>query len=181
MSNKINRVSVFVDVSNQYYCINKKWPGRKLNYERYLEKAKTFGSICRAFAYGTQVDDAAAKFITALHHLGYQAKYKQVEKNAWYSWAVGIAMDIVRLISNDKTDVVIIGNSDRTLAPVISWAKEHGVRVIVMACGINKDLKNTSDRWLEIDESMLEELVEAEAENKIKVEDKIEAEVQNDE
>lgn len=152
-----NRVSVFIDVGNQFYCINKKWAGRKLNYEKYLEKARTFGGIGRAFAYGTQVDDTAAKFITALHHLGFEPQYKQVEKNVWYSWNVGMAMDIVRLITNDKTDTIIIGNSDRSIAPVISWAKEKGVRVIIVACGINKELKTACDRWIEIDESMLEE------------------------
>lgn len=152
-----SRVSVFIDVGNQFYCINKKWAGRKLNYEKYLEKAKSFGGIGRAFAYGTQVDDTAAKFITALYHLGFEPQYKQVKKNVWYSWNVGMAMDIVRLVTNDKTDTIIIGNSDRSIAPVISWAKEKGVRVIVMACGINKELKNACDRWIEIDEAMLEE------------------------
>jgi uncharacterized protein (TIGR00288 family) len=151
-----SRVSVFVDVGNQFYCINKKWPGRKLNYEKYLEKTKTFGTLGRAFAYGTQVDDTAAKFITALHHLGFEPQYKQVEKNVWYSWNVGMAMDIVRLVTNNKTDTIIIGNSDRSLSPVISWAKEKGVRVIVIACGINKELKLSCDRWVEIDEAMLE-------------------------
>lgn len=151
-----NRVGVFVDVGNQFYCINKKWPMRKLNYEKYLVKAKSFGTIARAFAYGTQVEDTAARFIVALHHLGYEPKYKQVERKVWYSWCVGMAMDIVRLVINDKVDTVIIGNSDRSMASVISWTKEQGVQVIVMSCGINKDLKTVCDRWIEIDDTMLE-------------------------
>lgn len=157
-----DRVSVFIDVGNQFYCINKKWEGRKLNYEQYLAKANTFGTVSRAFAYGTQVEDAAAKFITALHHLGFEPQYKQVEKNVWYSWGVGIAMDIVRLVTNDRTDTIIIGHSDRAMAPVIAWAKEKGVKVIIIACGINRDLKNECDSWIEIDESMLEALPKTE-------------------
>jgi uncharacterized protein (TIGR00288 family) len=155
-----SKVSVFVDVGNQFYCINKKWQGRKLNYEKYLAKANTFGSVTRAFAYGTQVEDAAAKFITALHHLGFEPQYRQVEKNVWYSWNVGIAMDIVRLVTNDRTDTIILGHSDKSMAHVISWAKEKGVRVIVIGCGISKDIKNECDSWIEIDDSMLEPVQE---------------------
>ena len=158
-----NRVGVFIDVGNQFYCINKKWPSRKLNYEKYLTQTKTFGTIARAFAYGTQVNNTASRFIVALHHLGYEPQYKQVEKKVWYSWCVGIAMDIVRLVINNKVDTIIIGSSDRSIAPVISWAKEQGIQVIVMGCGINKELKTVCDRWIEINDSMLEaEVVRAE-------------------
>jgi uncharacterized protein (TIGR00288 family) len=150
-----SKVCVFIDVGNQFYCINKKWPGRKLNYEKYLETANTFGSVTRAFAYGTQVEGAAINFITCLHHLGYEPHYKTVEKNSWYSWDVGMAVDIVRLILHDKTDVIIVGNSNRSMAPALQWAKERGVRVVVVGCGINKDLKDVCDQWIEISDKML--------------------------
>ncbi len=153
-----SRVGVFIDVGNQFYCINKKWGGRKLNYASYLVKAKAFGEVVRAFAYGTQVNDAAAKFIIALRYLGYEPKYQQVAKNVWYSWNVGAAMDIVRLVMNDKIDTIVIGNSEKSIAHVIAWAKEKGVQVIVIGCGINSDLKAICNQWIEIDESMLESL-----------------------
>ncbi|KKK91517.1 hypothetical protein LCGC14_2712150 [marine sediment metagenome] len=151
-----NRVGVFIDVGNQYYCINKKWLGRKLNYEKYLDAAKVFGPVVRAFAYGTQVEGVAVNFITVLHHLGYEPQYKTVEKKVWYSWNVGMAMDIVRLVTNNKIDVVVMGNSDNNMVPVISWAREKGIKVIITGCGINKELKQVCDRWIEINEGMLE-------------------------
>lgn len=157
-----NKVCVFVDVGNQYHTINKKWEGGKLNYVEYLRKASTYGTVKRAFAYGTQVDDTAAKFITALHHMGYEPQYKQVDKNTWFSWGVGIAMEIVRQVTNDKVDVIILGASGREMAPAVRWAREKGVRVIIIGCGINKELKNACDSWIEIDESMLEKEKESE-------------------
>ena len=152
-----NRVCVFIDVGNQFYCINKRWPGRKLNYERYMAKCKSFGQVNRAFAYGTQVDDSAIKFITALHHFGFEPHYKQIEKNTWYSWDVGMSLDIVRL--HQKSDVIIIGNSNRSIAPLVNWIKERGIRIIIMACGINKDVKEACDQWIEVTEDMLEDEV----------------------
>jgi uncharacterized LabA/DUF88 family protein len=153
-----SKSAVFIDVRNQYYCINKKWEGRKLNYAKYLSKATTFGGIVRSFAYGTRIDDTAQKFITALHHLGFEPQYKMVNTNEWYSWSVGIAMDIVRLVTNNKIDTVILGTADRSIVPVINWAKERGVRVVVIGCGICKDIKNSCDRWIEIQEDMLEDV-----------------------
>ena len=149
-----NRVAVFVDVGNQFYCINKKWEGRKLNYEEYKKRAATFGSVVRAFAYGTQIEGAASKFISCLYHLGFEPQYKTVEKNNWYSWDVGMAMDMVRMC--DKIDVAIVGNSSRTISPAVAYLKEKGIKVVVIGCGISKDVKDVCDQWVEINEDMLE-------------------------
>lgn len=149
------RVGVFVDVSNQFYCINKRWPGRKLNYEAYRAKAETFGTIVRAFAYGTQIDDSASKFISCLYHFGFEPQYKNIEKDNWYCWDVGIAMDMVRM--HEKLDIVVLGTSNKSMAPVISYLKEKGVRVVVMGCGISREVKDTCDEWIEIKEVMLEQ------------------------
>ena len=150
-----NSVCVFIDVNNQFYCVNKRWPGRKLNYERYMTKCKTFGDVVRSLAYGTQIDDAAVNFITALYHLGFEPQYKRIKENSWFSWDVGMAMDMIRL--HEKADVIIMGNSNRNMAPAISWLKEKGVRIIVMGCGISKDLKEVCDQWIELTEDMLED------------------------
>lgn len=154
------KVCVFIDVGNQYYCVNKKWDGRKLDYEKYLKKCKEYGEIERAFAYGTQIEDYARTFISCLFHIGFEPNYKQVEKGEWFSWDVGIATEIVRLISAGKADTIIIGHSNRQMAPIISWAREQGIRTIIMGCGINKDLKEACDQWIEIKDTMLEELNE---------------------
>ena len=156
MSDTKKRVGVFIDVGNQFYCINKKWEGRKLDYEVYMQICKDFGEITRAFAYGTQIGNSAASFKTALHHIGFEPCYKQIEPGTWYSWNVGLAMDIVRL--HERMDIIIVGVSDRNIAPALAWAREKGIQVIVIACTINKDVRDSCDRWIEIAEDMLEDI-----------------------
>ena len=148
------RVGIFIDVGNQYYCINKKWPGRKLNYRKYYDLAGSQGTIHCALAYGTQVGDSASKFTTCLRHLGFDPKYKTVEKNSWFVWDVGIAVDMMRY--SDKIDAVVLGNSNRSMIPAVQSLRERGIKVTIVSCGINKELKETADAWLEIEEDMLE-------------------------
>ena len=148
------KIAVFIDVSNQFYCINKKWEGKTLDYDKYKKTAEEDGDIVRAFAYGTQVEGAASKFISCLFHLDYEPKYETVEKNNWYSWDVGMAMDMVRM--SDKVDTIIIGNSNNTMTHVINYLKEKGIRVIAIGCGLSKKVKDSCDQWIEINEDYLE-------------------------
>lgn len=152
----LSKVCVFIDVKNQFYTINKKWNNRKLNYEKYLDKCKQFGEISRAFAYGTQIDKVASKFISCLHHIGYEPNFKEIEQHTWYCWDVGITIEIVNQITHKRCDVIILGTSNRTLIPAILWAKAQGIRVIVMGCGIHNDIREACDEWVEIKEDMLE-------------------------
>lgn len=158
-------IGIFADVSNLYYCVGKKFPTRKLNYSKYQEVAIADNVLYRAFAYGLQLKDEAEKFITCLKHFGFETKYKQpkiILKNEKQevkrtSWNVGLAMDVVRIVSNNKLDIVILGSADPELVPLVEWIREHGTKCIVIACGISKELKEVSDQWIEIDETLLEE------------------------
>jgi len=155
------RIGVFVDISNIYYCIGKKFDQRKLDYRRYLEFLKDMGDIQHAIAYGAQINNEARGFIHCLRQVGFEPKYKtpkdyhnkdNFKRKA--DWDVGIAMDIVRLI--DRLDLIILGTADGDLTPVVEWAKEKGVEVVVFACGISRELKNVATKYIEIPESMLE-------------------------
>jgi len=157
------KVAVFIDVSNQFYTINKKWEGRKLDYSKYKRKCEEYGTILRAFAYGTQIEGTASKFISCLFHIDFEPKYETVEKNNWYVWDVGMAMDMVRM--SDKVDTVIIGSSANTMTHVISYLKEKGIRVIVMGCGLSRKIKDSCDQYIEITEDYLEQQVETEIVN----------------
>ena len=155
------KVAIFVDVSNLYYCISKRWEGRKLDYEKYLEVAQEDCLLTRAIAYGAQVGDEAVHFITALRHFGYEIKYKtpkiskrdngtQIMKA---DWDVGIAMDVIRIIP--KVDKVVLGSADSDMEELVRFAKDQGVVVGIHACGISKELKNMANNWHEITEDML--------------------------
>lgn len=157
-----NEIAFFVDISNLFYCIGKRFVGKKIDYEKLLTRASEFGSLRRAIAYGTQIEDEAKNFITCLKRLGYDTKYKQAktieieEKKfiKYTSWSVGIAMDVVRIVP--RIDTVIIGSADSELAPLVQWIKDQGVKTIVLACGISRELKEIADSYIEINESLLE-------------------------
>ena len=155
------RIGIFVDISNIYYCIGKKFDQRKLDYRKYWEFLQDMGDIQHAFAYGAQINNEARGFIHCLKQVGFEPKYKtpkdyhnkdNFKRKA--DWDVGIAMDIVKLI--DRLDLIILGTADGDLTPVVEWAKEKGVDIIVLACGISRELKNAATKYIEIPESMLE-------------------------
>ena len=150
-----SRVGVFVDVGNLFYCIGKKWPSRKIDYRKFLEQAANSKEVSRAFAFGTQVEDSATKFISCLHHIGFVTHYREIERGQWYNWAAGMSVELVR--HHRKLDEIVIGSSDMTMAPVVRWLRENGTIVTVMGCGIPKELREASDHYKEIPEDMLEE------------------------
>jgi uncharacterized LabA/DUF88 family protein len=164
MSN-LKMIGLFADVSNLYYCISRRFPNQKLDYQKYLELAAGDDTVYRAFAYGIQLKDEATKFITCLKHYGFEAKYKnpRLSNQKEYkrtSWNVGIGMDVVRII--DKLDVVVIGSADAELAPLVELIKERGRRCHILACGISKELKTVADQYTEINESILKSATEPE-------------------
>lgn len=159
----MKRVCAFVDVSNIYYCLGKKFENQRLDYAKYLKTIKDLGALHFANAYGAQIDNEAERFIHLLEQLGYTPKYKSPKS---YSntvdaskfrrkadWDVGIAIDIVKTIA--RMDVLVLGTADGDLAPAVEWARDQGVEVLVFACGISRELKNVASRWVEITEEYL--------------------------
>lgn len=157
----MKRIGIFVDVSNLYYCIGMKYPERKLNYAAYMAYVKELGLLHVAYAYGAQLENEASGFIHCLKASGFIPKYKtpktyrsdgKIKRKA--DWDVGIAMDIVQTI--DRLDLIILGSADGDLCPVVDWAQRRGATVVVLACGISRELRELSDQAIEIPESLLE-------------------------
>jgi len=158
----MKRIGVFVDVSNIYYCIGKKYEGKKLDYRKYLDFVRDFGELTKVIAYGSQLNNEAAGFIHCLQKTGFQTKFKTVksfsneqELRRKADWDVGIAMDIVNMI--DRFDIIILGTADGDLEPCVDWAVRRGVDVYILACGISRDLKERATQFIEIPESLLED------------------------
>lgn len=161
--------ALLVDVSNIYYCISKKWPGEKLDYDKFLNYIEEeFGDLRRAIAYGYQMSDEAQSFITCLKTIGFDVVYQKLkpkfkasdEESSRTEYKkpdqnVGIAMDAVRI--SDKVDTIVIGSSDPDLVPLVQWIKDQGLRCIIVAVGISKELKDSCNRYIEIPRSLLEE------------------------
>lgn len=156
------RIGVFVDVSNLYYCIGKKYKERKLDYKKYWDFIKEIGDIQQAICYGAQIGSEAANFIYCLKQIGYQTKYKTPKSYSHQpnfkrkaDCDVDIAIDMVNRI--DRFDMIILGTADGDLTPAVEWAQQRGVDVVIFACGISRDLKNISRQFIEIPESLLED------------------------
>jgi len=159
----MKRILVCMDVSNLYYCISKKFEGRRLDYSKYLDYVKELGDLQKMFAYGAQIGKEANAFIHCLRKLGFETKYKApkvyrnektVRRKA--DWDVGIAMDIVNAVILKSVDMLILGTADGDLMPCVEWARARGIEVVVLACGISRELKKAATLFIEIPESLLE-------------------------
>jgi uncharacterized LabA/DUF88 family protein len=151
-----NKIAVFISINNQFYYVNKKWPNRKLDYKKYYDRVNEIGHVTRAFAYGVQFEESAINFITALNHIGYETNYREIAK--YFTWDVGICIDMIRMIGKCDTMVLGYSGSGNALVPLVEYLKVNGVKVIIMACCINRELKDVADQWIEIDETLLEKI-----------------------
>lgn len=157
------RIGLFVDVSNLYYCIGKKFGQKKLDYHTYYKFVKDLGEISVALAYGSHMNGQADGFIHCLRSMGFQTKFKapktyKVGDNEALKrkadWDVGITIDIVNMI--DRLDMIVLGTADGDMVPVVEWALAKGVDVVIIATGISKDLRDIATKSIEIPESFLE-------------------------
>lgn len=159
----MKRMGVFIDVSNFYYCVSKRFSGRRLSFEKYYDFVKDMGEMVVARAYGAQQKKEADEFIERLHGIGFETRYKKVKtykdkgkirKKA--DWDVGMTMDIVRMVNAKELDLIILGTADSDLEPLVAWCKENDVEVMVLACRISRELRDTADHAIEIFESLVE-------------------------
>lgn len=157
-------VGIYLDIANLYYCVNRKWEGRRIDYTKLTRGLVGDNVIYRAVAYGLQYDTESTSFIGFMRHLGYEAKYRRPRTyrdstgkahERRTSWSMGIAMDIVDAVQANKLDQVILGSSDGDLASMIKWLKEHGVDVIVVSCGISSELRRECEQCIELTEEYL--------------------------
>ncbi len=156
-------VGVFVDVSDFYYRIQRRFSGAKLDFDQYIIVAAAPGKIFRAFAYGMQREREAAGVIKCLQASGFEAKYKRPKiikigdrEIKQCDWGVGITIDVVKLI--DKLDIVILGVSNPDYIPLVKWCRDQGKEVIIFASCIPKTLKDAANNAIEITTELLQEV-----------------------
>ena len=160
------KIGVFVDVSNLYYCIGKKYKGKKLDYSKYMDYIRSLGDITVANAYGAQVRNQAASFLYCLRQVGITPMYSTpksftdnglVTKKADYD--VKITVDI--LDAAPGLDILVLGSADGDFVPLLKSIVEGGKKVIVFACKISSDIAELDVTCIEIPESFMEEKHEA--------------------
>jgi len=156
-------IGLFVDVPNVFFNCKRKLGGR-LNYESLWEYIKDSeeGPITRAFAYGSQINDEATPFIHCLKHIGFECKWQILQpyekagevKFRHADLGVMIAMDVVRNI--ERIETLVLVTSDPSAVPLVEWAKERGVRVVIVGARVSNQLKAVATRWFEIDSTFVE-------------------------
>jgi uncharacterized LabA/DUF88 family protein len=122
------------------------------------------GELVRATAYGSQVGNEAEEFIGCLRRIGFDTKYQQNrvlqqgerKEVIRANWNVGISMDVVRVVTRG-VDTVILGTANMELMPLIQWVRDQGVRAVVYASGVQRDMRDLVDQFIEIDSELLEE------------------------
>lgn len=162
------RVAVFVNTTELYYAISKKYNTRKLNYSAYKKWLEDLGEIVECVAYGTSdlESDSSVKahaFIAMLKAVGYTTKFRyfspeeeRIKKR--FRWDTAMTVDIMNIA--DRVDMVVIGTNNRNMDYLIHTLKTRGTKVVVFGAGIPTELKKVT-RCIEIPESMLDETSKA--------------------
>lgn len=147
------RVLVAVDLSNLYHTIKRRYE-KKLNYERYLDRALDDASLFRAIAYGSKVDETSNKFYACLHNSGYQTRIKLTKQGQYIDWNIGIAIEALRYKS--RYDELVLGSSNKFLLPLVEELVHDGINVHILACSIPGILAESATEATEITEDLLE-------------------------
>lgn len=150
-----NRTGLFVNVNNLFHYIAKRWEGKRLNYNEFInaiDNSEEYNLVIQ-IAYGTHHNDSVQKFQNALQSVGFELKYKLIEPGAYYTWDAGMAVDMCTWA--EKLDNIIIGAGNRELVPVVEYLKSRGVKVTVYAATIHKELRQAAHEVVEIEEWML--------------------------
>jgi uncharacterized LabA/DUF88 family protein len=151
------RLGIFIDLSNLYYCVGKKYR-RKVDYRKYMAFLADLGTPTITRAYGAQIKTEACQFIEALHKAGIDHRYKKPRSfpngTRKADWDIGICIDAIRTM--DQWDTLVIGSADGDMLPLLEYIAEHGKKIIILASGIATELR--SFVHIEIPESLLEEL-----------------------
>lgn len=129
------RVGVFVDIQNMYYS-GRAIHGKKVNFKAILEAALAGRHLVRAIAYGITTEEAhEGEFHEALSKQGFEVKTKPLQSfiggQKKGDWDIGIAMDVLRL--EPKVDVAVLVCGDGDFVPLVTFAKEKGLRMEVIA------------------------------------------------
>lgn len=168
--NENEKIGVFVDLISLFSATKSFHNGKKIDYARFLDSIKKYGIIYRANAYGAYKNDEANGFIACLTNIGFDVNYVKatyvdeqlnVKKT---DRSMDMVIDILRLI--DRLDIVIISSLNTNLIPFIKYLKEKGVKVIIYACNVKKELRESANEYWIINEDVLEvsrELEDAEA------------------
>ena len=152
------RVGIFVDVQNIFYAA--KQFNARLDFEKLLQVSVGNRRLIRAIAYVVQSPEVdQTGFISMLQQKSYEVRRKDLRQrsdgSAKGDWDMGMAIDIMGLV--DKLDVVVLVSGDGDFVSLVNLVKTIGPRVEVISFVHNtaRDLIQTADHHLPIEEALL--------------------------
>ena len=149
----MKNVSLFIDVSNLYHSINRKYPNEKIDYNAYMDYCRGFGDVDFTRAYGSQNSSQAEGFFARLKKIGFEVYSKDISSDSKISWDSQIIVDCLDIAKH--TDLVILGSASGNFVPLITrLLNTYKVKTVVLACGISKRLESIST-CIEIPRSLL--------------------------
>jgi uncharacterized LabA/DUF88 family protein len=155
MTNKQQRIGVFVDVANMYYSA-KNIHGTRVNFGKLLEDAIADRQLVRAVAYVVKADSADEdRFFEALDKQGFEVRSKDLQVFSGGAkkgdWDVGIAVEMISMA--DKLDAVVLVAGDGDYLPLVQYLKiAKGCRVEIMAFAesTSQKLRESADRFVDL-------------------------------
>ena len=163
MTNKEQRIGVFVDVQNLYYSAKNLY-NAKVNFANVLKRVVNGRKLIRAIAYVIRTEAMKEKtFFEALEKIGFEIRAKDLQ--VFYGgakkgdWDVGIAMDIIELAP--KLDVIVLVSGDGDFVPLLQHARSSGCKIEAAAFGrsASSKLKETVSTFYDLDKNKTKYLI----------------------
>lgn len=157
----MKNLGVFVDVSNLYYCIDKQYSKKKIDYQKYLSYVRDLGRVKFAIAYAAVMGTQAEGFLHALEGFGFEVKTRTPKEypitgggiKRKCDFDVQIAIDMIN--RSTQMDMCILGSADGDLTPAVDWLGGKGIPTVIFASGISNELAKSSKTAIEIPPSIL--------------------------
>ncbi|RKX71771.1 NYN domain-containing protein [candidate division WOR-3 bacterium] len=153
------RIAVFVDSQNLYYSVKAIYGG-KVDYNKLLYKIRGDRILVKAISYVVHPPEGDVRpFVASLEKIGYEVRLKEIrirgDGSAKANWDMGIALDILGIL--DKVDTVVLVSGDGDFVPLLSYIRDKGktVEVYSFEASTAYDLRETADRYVPLDESVI--------------------------
>lgn len=145
----MNTLAIF-DAGAIFYCCDKKY-NKKVDYEKLYQQ---LSNPIRAIIFGSYRNNESRSFINALKIIGWTPKFVEFSDRFRPRFDVDITVEAIKHIK--LFDELILGSPDAVHVSLVRYLQEQGKKVTVIACGIQRPLKDAADKWIEITEDMLE-------------------------
>ena len=157
MSNKEQRVGVFIDVQNLYHSAKNLFQAR-VNYKELIRELTAGRKLIRAIGYvvKTDVTEGEAAFFDALQKSGVELRMKDIQifpggmKKA--DWDVGMAVDAIRMSAMLDAIILVTGDGDfLPLVDYLKWGLGRHVEVAAFGRSASSKLKESADKFTDLD------------------------------